>query len=109
MIHQGTILISCDVDQPLEVGNELLADKMSVRAGHLLRENLLEIALRARNQTAHAGQLAEDKIVQCSEELVEVGRVLLPLEEWRILQVISARAQPPVLDSAWQITSVSLN
>ena len=83
MIHLGTILVSCDVDQPLEVGNEFRADKMLVRAGHLLHENLTKRPLTARNQTAHVGQLAEDKIVQCREELVEVGRVRLPLEEWR--------------------------
>ena len=77
---------------------------MLVRAGHLLSENLNERALTARNQTAHVGQLAEDKIVQCSEleseELVEVGRVQLPLEEWRRLQIIPQIINQPVEETA---------
>jgi hypothetical protein len=58
---------------------------------------------------AHVGQLAEGKIIQCSEEQIEVWKVCRHIKEWRQQQIISARAQPPVLYLAWQITSVSLN
>jgi hypothetical protein len=109
MSQRGTIVVSCDVDQPLEVDNELLANKILVRAGHfLLRlENLHEIAVATRNHIGHVGQLAEHKIVQCREEPVGVRRVCLHSKEWRILQIISSGAQPPVLDSSWLITNIS--
>ena len=84
----------CDVDQPLEVGNELRADKMSVRAWHLLRENLHERAVATRNHMAHVDQLAEDQIVQCREEPVEVGRACRHNEEWRIPQNRRRSSQP---------------
>jgi hypothetical protein len=71
MSQRGTILVCCSVDQPLDVGNdsELRADKMSVRAGHLLRENLYKRAAATwtHRDMAHVGQLAADKIVQCCE------------------------------------------
>ena len=88
MSHRGTFLVRCDVDQLLEVGNEFRADKMSVRAWHLLRENLHERAVATRNHMAHVDQLAEDQIVQCREEPVEVGRACSHNEEWRIPQII---------------------
>jgi hypothetical protein len=99
MSQRGTILVSCDIDQPLEVGNELQTDKLSVRARQLLRENLHERAVATGNHMAHVGQLAEDKIVKCREEPIEVGRVGRHNKEWRSLQIISARAQTPVLFS----------
>ena len=73
---------------------------MSVRAGHLLRENpsLYKRAVATRNHMAHVGQLAEGKIIQCREEQIEVWKVGRHIKEWRSPQIISARAQPPVLD-----------
>ena len=40
-----------------------------------LLENFLERAGRAGNQIAHIGQLAEHEIVQCGEQLVELGGI----------------------------------
>ena len=75
VIQAGTILESCDVNQPLEVANEFCADEELVCAVNFLLENFLERAGRAGNQVAHIGQLAEHEIVQCCEQLVELRGV----------------------------------
>jgi hypothetical protein len=73
MRQRGIILISCYAYQPLEVGNELRADKILVGAWHLLHENLLWLAVATRNHIGHVGQHAKDQIIQCHKEPVENG------------------------------------
>ena len=48
-----TILESCNVNQPLEVGNELRADEELVSTRNPLLENVLERAAHRGNQSAH--------------------------------------------------------
>ena len=75
VIQTSTILESCDVNQPFEVANEFCAGEELVCAVDFLLENFLESADRAGNQIAHIGQLAEHEVVQCCEQLVELGGI----------------------------------
>jgi len=108
VIQTATILESRDVNQPLEVGNEFCADEELVCSGDFLLENFLERAGRAGNQIAHIGQLAEHEIVQCGEQLVELGGIGSLGVVRTSPQIIHLVAfQPPVLDAACRQRNIS--
>ena len=75
---------------------------------NFLLENFLERAGRAGNQIAHIGQLAEHEIVQCGEQLIELGGISALGVVWTSQQIIHlVAAQPPVLDAACQQLNIT--
>ena len=78
--YVATLLESCNVNQPLEVGNGFSAGEKLICAVDLLRENVSDRATRTTSQSAHFCQLAEEDIVQCCKEPVEVRGVVALVE-----------------------------
>ena len=84
-----------------------LEEKLICAVDFLL-EIFLEHAGRAGNQIAHIGQLAEHEIVQCGEQLVELGGIGSLGVVRTSPQIIHLVAfQPPVLDAACQQRNIS--